>query len=188
MAHADTLPADVLDGLAAKVGTPLAEFGAFAQQALLGAELGETFAVWSLNPMAVLTPAVDFPKLVTQTGRWHHQIKIRGKAAAFARSMPLGTDANSWDVTQLFQSDIPEMIDQAVDWVDSNVKGDPVVRLLIAPSYYLTAFWLSEGNNNQVYVIDVPPGFAHVQAGNLYTAKEFLQKLAQESPASGFMP
>lgn len=188
MAHADALPADVLNALAAKVGTPLAEFSAFAQQAQPAPELSETFAVWSLNSTAVLTPDVDFTKLVTQTGRWHHQIKVRGKAAAFARSMPLGTDANSWDVTQLFQSDIPEKIDQAVDWVDGNVKGDPVVRLLIAPSYYLTAFWLLEANNNQVYVIDVPSNFLHVHAGTLYSAKEFLQKLAQEQPASGFMP
>jgi hypothetical protein len=188
MAHADPLPADVLDALAVKLGPPLAEFGAFAQHTPPAAELSETFAVWSLNPTAVLTPDADFTKLVTQTGRWHHQIKVRGKAAAFARSMPLGTDANSWDVTQLFQSDIPEKIDQAVDWVDSNVNGDPVVRLLIAPSYYLTAFWLSEPNNNQVYVIDVPANFAHVQARTLYSAREFLQKLAQEQLASGFMP
>jgi hypothetical protein len=188
MAHADTLPDDVLDAVAAKVGTPLAEFGALALPAQPAAELSETFAVWSLNPTAVLTPDTDFTKLVTQTGRWHHQIKVRGKAAAFARSMPLGTDANSWDVTQLFQSEIPEKIERAIDWVDGNVQGDPVVRLLIAPSYYLTAFWLSEANNNQVYVIDVPSNFTHVHAGTLYSAKEFLQQLAQEQPASGFMP
>jgi phosphoglycerol transferase len=69
-----------------------------------------------------------------------------------------------------------------------NVKGDPVVRLLIAPSWYLHAFWLADGNNHQVYVIDVPTSFTHVQAGQLYPAKEFLQLLAKERPASGFMP
>lgn len=188
MAHTDSLPVDVLDAVAAKVGAPLAEFGAVAQQAPPAAELCETFAVWSLAPTAILTPDVDFQKLVTQTGRWHHQIRVGGKAAAFARSMPLGADAGSWDVTQLFQSDISEKIDQAVDWVDRNVKGDPVVRLLIAPSYYLHAFWLSDGKADQVYVIDVPGNFTHVQPGALYPAKEFLQRLAKEEPASGFMP
>ncbi len=187
MAHADVLPDAVLDALAAKVGVPLAEFGSYAQQPQPAAELSETFAVWSLNPTAVLTPDVDFAKLVTQTGRWHHQIKVGGQATAFARSMPLGTDAASWEVTQLFQSDIPPKIDRAIDWVDSNVKGDPVVRLLIVPSYYLTAFWLSDGNNNQVYVIDAPSSLTQVHAGTLYSAREFLQKLAQEQPASGFL-
>jgi hypothetical protein len=188
MANPDTLPADVLDALAMKIGTPLSEFGIVAQQAQMAAELTETFSVWSLNPTAILTPDADFQKLVTQTGRWHHQIKIDGKAVAFARSMPVGTDASSWDVLQLFRSDIPGKIDQAVDWVDSNVKGDPIVRLLIAPSYYLHAFWLADGNNNQVFVIDMPPNFAHVQVGTLYSGKEFLHKLAQEQPASGFIP
>jgi hypothetical protein len=188
MAHVDILPTDVLDALAGKVGVPLGEFGVAAQRAQPTAELLETFSVWSLEPTAILTANADFNKLVTQTGRWHHQIKISGKAAAFARSMPLGADSNSWEVTQLFQSDISEKIDRAVDWVDSNVKGDPVVRLLVAPSYYLHAFWLSEGNKDQVCVIDVPASFTHVHADTLYSAKEFLQKLAQEQPASGFVP
>jgi hypothetical protein len=188
MAHADALPADVLDALATKVAVPLAESGIVAQQAQPAAELSETFSVWALTPTAILTPDSDFHKLVTQTGRWHHQIKVRGKAAAFARSMPLGSDAESWDVTQLFQSDIPEKIDRAVDWVDSNVQGDPVVRLLVAPSYYLHAFWLSEGKSDQVYVIDVPASFIQVHPATLYSASAFLQKLAQEQPASGFMP
>jgi hypothetical protein len=188
MAHADALPADVLDSLAVKVGTPLAEFGTVAQQPAPTAELSETFSVWSLNPTAILTPDADFRKLVAQTGRWHHQIKIGGTATAFARSMPLGTDADSWEVTQLFQSDIPEKIDRAIDWVDANVSGDPVVRLLIAPSYYLHAFWLSEGSSNHIYVIDVPSSFTQVQANTFYSAKEFLQKLAQEQPATGFIP
>ncbi len=187
MAHADTLPIDVLDAVASKVAAPLAEFGAVARQAQPTAELGETFSVWSLAPTAILTPDADFATLVTQTGRWHHQIKVSGKAAAFARSTPLGADASNWDVTQLFQSDISEKIDKAVDWVDSNAKGDPVVRLLIAPSYYLHAFWLSDGKDNQVYVIDAPASFSHVQPSALYSAKEFLEKLAKEEPASGFI-
>lgn len=188
MAHADTLPAAVLDAVAAKVGTPLAEFGTVANQPWAGAELTETFSVWSLEPTAILNPDQDFPKLVSQTPRWHHQIKVAGKAAAFARSTPLGADAGSWDVIQLFQSDIAEKIDKAVEWVDGNVTGDPVVRLLIAPSWYLHAFWLADGNTHQVYVIDVPTSFTHVQAGKFYLAKEFLHKLAKEQPASGFMP
>lgn len=187
MAHTDTLPNDVLDAVASKVGAPLAEFGAVATQGQAAAELGETFSVWSLAPTAILTPDADFQKLVAQTGRWHHQIKISGKAAAFARSTPLGADANSWDLTQLFQSDISEKIDKAVDWVDHSIKGDPVVRLLIAPSYYLHAFWLSEGNKSQIYVIDVPTSLTHVQAGTLYSTKDFLEKLAQEQPETGFM-
>jgi hypothetical protein len=188
MAHADTLPVAVLDAVASKVGAPLAELRAVAKQAQPAVELGETCSVWSLGPTAILTPDADFPKLVTQTGRWHHPIKVSGKAAAFARSMPLGANASSWDVIQLFQSDISEKIDQAVDWVDGNAKGDPVVRLLIAPSYYLHAFWLSDGQNNHVYVIDVPASFTHVRPSTRYSAKEFLQKLAKEEPASGFIP
>lgn len=188
MAHADDLPAEVLDAVAAKIGAPLAELGAGFQPVPSAAELCETFSVWSLAPTAILTPEENFGKLVSPTGRWHHQIKVHGRAEAFARSMPLGADAGSWDITQLFQSGISAKIDKAIEWVDSNIHGDPIVRMLIAPSYYLHAFWLSESDNDHIYVIDVPANFTHIQPNTLYSAKEFLRKLAKEEPASGFMP
>ena len=99
--------------------------------------------------------------------------------------VPLGPDAGSWAVRELFQSEIARKIDDVIDWIDPNVKGDPLVRLLIVPAYQLHAFWLKEGEASQVVVVDMPNGFTRLQYGKLYTSKEFLEALAQEQHIIG---
>jgi hypothetical protein len=180
MAHADTLPDDVIDAVAAQVGAEAGRTfgGAVLQNRAM--ELAESFAVWSLGADAVPKSGVDLSQLARQTGRWHHQIKIDGKAESFARSMPLGPEAANWSVREMFASEIAKRIDDAIEWVDRNVPGDPLVRLLVVPAYHLHAFWLKEGNGSQVLVVDMPHGFTKLQTGKLYSSKEFLEALAQE--------
>jgi hypothetical protein len=178
------LPADVLDTVAAQVG---AEAGRSLGAAILqkSMELTESFSVWSLGADAVAKVHADLAQLAHNTGRWHHQIKIDGKADSFARSMPLGPDAADWSVREVFASDVARKIDEGIEWIDRNVPGDPLVRLLVVPAYHLHAFWLTEGGVSQVLVVDMPPGFSKLQPGKLYTSKEFLEALAQEQHVIG---
>src|SRR5262245_20890226 len=144
MAHADALPQGVIDNVASQVG---AEAGKGLGAAVLQSktmELTESFSLWALGADVVAKTYADLAQLARQTGRWHHQIKIDGKAQAFARSMPLGPDAANWSLRELFRSEIAGKIDEAIAWVDTNVTGDPLVRLLVAPAYQLHAFWLKE--------------------------------------------
>src|SRR5205809_231368 len=108
MAHADTLPADVIDTVAAQIG---AEAGRSLGAAVLqrkALELTESFSVWSLGADVVTKSTVDLSQLARQAGKWHHQIKLDGKAESFARSTPLGPDAGSWAVHELFESEIAQ--------------------------------------------------------------------------------
>ena len=99
--------------------------------------------------------------------------------------MPLGPEASNWSVREMFESEIARKIDDAIEWVDQNVKGDPLVRLLVVPAYHLHAFWLKEGNASQVLVVHMPQGFAKLQTGKLYGSKDFLEALAQEQHIVG---
>lgn len=184
MAHTDALPNDVLDAVAAHIGAEAGgSFGAGVLQKKM--ELMESFAVWSLGADAVTKSGVDLSQLAQQTGRWHHQINIDGKAEAFARSMSLGPDAASWSVREMFESEIAKKIDDAIEWVDQNVEGDPLVRLLVIPAYHVHAFWLKEGDASQVLVVDMPQGFTQLQSGTLYSSAEFLEALAKEQHIVG---
>lgn len=139
----------------------------------------------ALRADAVAKTDLDISQLARQTGRWHHQIKIDGKAESFARSVPLGPDAANWSVRELFQSEVAQKIDEAIDWIDSNVTGDPLVRLLIVPAYHLHAFWLKEGDASRVLVVDMPASFTRPQYNKLYTSKEFLEALTEEQHVIG---
>jgi hypothetical protein len=185
MAHADALPSDVIDAVAAQIGAQAGKSLGAAVLQSKAMELTESFSIWALGADAVTKSDVDLSQLAEQTGRWHHQIKLNGRAESFARSMPLGPDAASWMVRELFESEIAKKIDDAIEWIDQNVKGDPVVRLLIVPAYHLHAFWLKEGDASKVLIVDMPPGLTRLQYGKLYTSKEFLDALAQEQHIIG---
>lgn len=192
MAHSDTLPIDTAKAIASQVGQRLASVATPARLAAPagppGPDLGETFSVWVLGLDAVTRSHEDISKLAVQTGRWHHQIRYGGRPQAFARSVPTGPKPDDWAVTQLFESRVAERIDEAVDWVDQNVQGDPLVRLLIMPAYYLHAFWLVEPDQSQLLVVDMPDGYTRLKYKTLYDPKIFLDHLAQEQHAQGIPP
>ncbi len=101
------------------------------------------------------------------------------------RATPLGANAESWSVRELFTSEIAGKIDEAIDWVDRNVKGDPLARLLIVPAFHLHAFWLVESGKSHVVIVDMPRGFSKLEYRKLYTSREFLDALVQEQHIIG---
>lgn len=193
MAHADAFPGYATAAVIRQVGERLSSIA--PPQALFpapgaGPELGETFSVWMLGLNAVTQTDVsntDIHQLATETGRWHHQVRYGGQAQAFARSMnDSRPGAGGWSVTQLFASHIAARIDEAIDWVDQNVPGDPLVRLVIIPAFHLHAFWLTEENGeSQFLVIDMPNTFTKLNYKTLYSVREFLERLSQEPHAQG---
>ncbi len=181
MAHADPFPNDILKSVAEQIGPRL-----LLPPGAPPAQLRETFSVWSLGLDATTRPKEPIAKLAQPTGRWHHQVSIGNRARAFARSMPLGPAAADWSVSQITpDSPIAEAIDKAIDWVDQNVPGDPLVKLLVVPAYYLHAFWLKTDDADQVLVVHKPDQYTRLKYETLYTPRKFLELLAQEPHASG---
>lgn len=113
-------------------------------------ELGETFAVFTLNLGGIeegLRTGADLFHLAEETSRWHHQVAYNGQPAGFARSS--SEDSAGMDVRQLYLSDLARHIDKAIYWLDEfEVKNpdyaasDSLVRLLFIPSYQTHAFWI----------------------------------------------
>lgn len=186
MAHAESLPDDVLRAVAEQIGTLLP--GVFAADSLpVGrVRIGETFEVWVLEPDAITEATNQLRRLATPTGRWHHQVSLDGVMRSFARSTPLGVKADSWRVTEVFESELARKIDDAIDWVDRNITDDPLVHLLIIPAYQTQAFWLlRDAGDDQVLVLDRPPEFTHLHTDRLLSQGEFLKALRSEQHIIG---
>jgi len=189
MARPDDIPSDVVEFVARQIGEQIPRVA--PEELLRGAsvELNESLAVWCLGGDRIATGLdrnADFEGLVTPTGRWHHQLKFDGKPAMFGRSTPLGPDAESWQLRELFVSPISEKIDRAISWVDENVSEDCVVRLLIVPAYHIHALWLKfEDGEGRVLVADSPEQLTGIDVMRLYASYEFLEALTQEQHISG---
>jgi hypothetical protein len=181
MAHADMFPNEVLDSIVEQIGSRLS-----LPPGAGPSEVRETFSIWMLGLDATTKPDEPIGKLAKPTGRWHHQISVGGRSSAFARSMPLGPAPTDWSVTQTStHSDIAEAIDKTIDWIDKNVKRDPLTRLLIVPAYFIHAFWLDYGETSSILIAHMPEQYTKLRYETLYTPKEFLELLAQEPHASG---
>jgi hypothetical protein len=186
MAHAQPLSQNVLDVIARQIGdrlppaslTPVPPGGALS--------IAENFPVWTLGLTATTRPDEPFRSLVTNTGNWHHQVHSTTGEHLMGRSTPNGPNPEDWHVLSVSRSSrIATKIDQAIEWIDNNVTGDPLARLLEIPSYYLLAFWLESSTIDQIIIVDMPPKYTRLQYKHVYTAKEFLETLAQEPHAQG---
>lgn len=140
------------------------------------ATLNETAEVWMLAADRLLEPTNDLAQLARPTGRWHHQIKSGGQPIGYARSMPLGPSAQDWSVREVAQSGASRAIDDAIKWIDANVRDNSQVRMLSIPAYHVTAFWLVGDAGDRV-VVAVAPFAKSLQTKHIYTADEFLDTL-----------
>ena len=144
--------------------------------------LRESFPVWLLDTDAAAAGDRLLDKLTHRTGRWHHQIWIGDRPAAWARSMPLGAEAKSWDIREVYEGALAGRIHRAIEWIDKAVDGDPEARLLEVPAYSTHAFWLANEAGDRVVVVDTPASFRHLRPERAYTAAAFLSTLADEHP------
>ena len=187
MAHAQQFPQDFAAAFAAQLAHSL-------EQGILGLaihdagkiELTETFAVWMIGLDDLLSGPDNLSELAIETGRWHHQLNVDGDAGVFARSKAHGGNPSGRRITEVFRSQLAEKIDASVTWIDENLRGDPLVRLLTIPAYHLTAFWLVEERRDSVMIVDVPAYYSMLESGfDVLAAETFLDTVRRGSPAEG---
>lgn len=123
--------------------------------------------------------------MLQNTGRWHSQVRIAGKAQVVARSIPLGGDPANWSVRQFLEGDLAREVDEAIEWIDSNVQNDPLVRILEVPAYYITALWLVYATEDKIVIARQPVGIQHLRRLTFYSSREFLSNLRKEQVVIG---
>lgn len=181
MAHTESLPDAVLDHVARQLAGRLGTLDPSLAEVSVG--LAESFPVWLLEqPHGGET----LDELATRTNQWHHQIRTGdGRAVAFARSTYPSGSGDEDDEPGLAMSDIAARLDDTIVWIDRNVPGDPLVRLLVAPAYHLHAFWLTEPVRSSVVVSDFPADIGEIVGGYLYSDRDFLAALRSAAPITG---
>lgn len=182
MATFKTLPDDVVAHLQTKVGLSLPRtIDALGVAGASRLTLNENVDVWQLSANLVPESTNDLNLVAKPTGEWHLQVKAEDIPIAYARSSPIGFDPTDWLVDGVFQSDLAQKIDEAVDWIDANVQNDNIlVRLLVAPAYQLHAFWLidqDEPNQQTIVIIDAPDEYLFQKPPTTYSPQQFLDNL-----------
>ena len=185
MAHVKQLQDEALDAIATQVGKLYPLLFNKKSQSYQLVELAETFEVWFLPAKSIVIDSNDLLHLAKPTERWHSQIHISDQPKLVARSLSLGDDPSNWSVTELSEGDLAESIDQAIYWVDENVKNDPLVHVLEIPAFYITALWLIGDLESEVFIAKLPNDSQVLERSTLYSSQDFLEALRQEQPIIG---
>lgn len=143
----------------------------------------ETFDLWELDLLELVLE--DLPRALLsgqlpllQPEYQHHQIKIDGRAQAYALSQKSASGRRK--VVKVAISSIAERIDEAIDHLDHdpNIPDDTPVRLVVVRSCLIYAFWLVE--RQQVYIISVPARFREILSVTYLDVIEFLRILYEQ--------
>lgn len=155
-----------------------------------GAALGESLKVMMLPADAVGAGAGAMAERLVDTGQWHHQVYRGNRAESFARSVEApgaglaeGGETGH-DVVEVATSPLPEALDRTIEWADSNLHGDSVADLVVAPAYALTALWIHGEGEDCVVVAAAGQGI-EIPLNTRLDSGEFLERLAAAEPIPG---
>ena len=193
MAHARELPESTLDELANRLAgavAPLIDSASLLQERSSAdrdeAAVAESFPVWLLTEKALDRRASRLSELLEETGIWRHQVSVSGTAVAYAESYR-SPETGEHQYRGLFPDPLARAVDLAIDEIDEiDPSGDPEVRLVVAPTLELTAFWIVGDHESRFLVVDQPGGredLRHV----LFSDKEFLAKVRRLPKTGGRM-
>lgn len=186
MAHTDFLSPSDLEIIASKIGKILLSITEGNKIISKNIYLAESFSVWMLFLENIGVKNKNFSHLVKQVGEWHHQINYEDHAEAYARTILLNSDIRDWSIEELVESEIALKISKAINWIDDNINQidkngneNPIIRLLIAPTYYLNVFWIKYPNNDAILIIDRPNIYETLEYNKLYKTDDFLSILSK---------
>jgi hypothetical protein len=153
--------------------------------------LAETLEIWTVILDKAKVESIDISQVAVSTGRLHHQLRVNGKATAFARTAYKAGEVQESNsdifLSELSVSRVAENIDHALHWIEQNVNEDLFVRLLIIPGYYIHALWMLDeyDSTNKVLIVDAPPEYKTLKLYHLYDSSEFLELLLREHHSPG---
>jgi len=161
-------------------------------------DITETFEIWTLSAAIirrVRTPPANFSNLermAVNTERLHHQIKLGGKKIAYGRSEMIrdaDTLAPSLKFKGLFVSHKAKKIDDLFSWAKENLQNiDVEARLLLAPEYQVTTFWILGSTTRPEGIVPVhfPREFnRYFMRTRLVPSETFLDALYTVGPIEG---
>lgn len=140
----------------------------------------QTYQVWFLPADAIAAGTTDFLARAQNTERWHCQIWWDSKPMFVARFIVRNGDTSDLELRQVLINEYANSIDEAIRWVDTNVEGNPLIRILDIPSCYITALWLIDGDENRLVIARLPPGPQVLKRLEVYSARAFLTKVRQK--------
>lgn len=151
--------------------------------------LEESFEIWTLHTTDLPSaPAVDFDlsKLLSKTGRWHHQISQNNTPVGYALSGEARRFGAYWSLHGVLVSDLAKKVARAVARIDQDRPQEDIeAHYVIVPSHKVILFFLRGPSRDEVYVVQSTGGRNVLEEGKFYGPEDLLQFLSTVAPVAG---
>jgi hypothetical protein len=174
--------ADIAAQISARLYRPRTTFALEAAD-----RLGDSLRVMLLTVEAARRPTGTLEDRLIDTGQWHHQLLRANLATAFARSVAVdpAVPQERQQVVELARSDLPQAVEDGLARAMTAVPPDADAKLIVAPSYQLSALWLTGAATDQVLIIAAPDVLAPLEAGQQFAGAQFVNRMAAATPIPG---
>ena len=200
MAHADEIPSNYVNAISKQVHQLISEGldeelvqvvkdCADPTSPKSSVTLGDSLQIWTLDNKGIegfTQRGLDLDKIARSTGQRGHLLRVNTEGKSFIRST-LTKDGSAPMVGQLQTSYLARSIASAIDLVEretasnagfrERVGDDPLVRLLSAPFFRVSALWLinEARKENYVIVVESLTKSIKLRTRELLTSQEFLK-------------
>jgi hypothetical protein len=175
----DLLSNQILDAIAILIGQRVQNSG----MAILGKklQLAETIAITEIPPHV----RENVQAVPVFRGHWFHQLKSANRYVGYATSTPIGPAETDWMVEGVYKANLSNQIATTIRWIEKNLEGDGLVRLLVEPRHHLHALTISNRNGIQVVVAHFPRQVESIRKRFVYTWPDLFTHLSKQAAVRG---
>lgn len=190
MAHTTDLPAASLASIATQIAERRPPILAMHGAPGAPRRITESFPIWMLGADDLGTSGQRLRDVARDTKTWHHQINQGDQAREVARSVPAPAPGNAdgMKLVEFGTSPLASKIGETLVWIDQHSTGDPMVRLLAIPAYFVLTFWLEQADKDEIVLVDRPPTFDALQYREIYDYDLFRMRLRDMPRPQGLPP
>ena len=190
MAHTDPIEVAALDALMMRIRDQWAsapDEWMLATRDPARLRFGYTFQVWLLSKAGVEEGAeghLDALQIAKPSGRWHHELWALDSVAGSALSRR-GPDG-AIELERLYYAvpGAPAIAPAIAKLKDTELEGDPLLRLLYAPAWEVYALWIIEKYRSLALCAYTPP-WCGIGGAEVVESQAFLQDLAKQDAIPG---
>lgn len=175
----DPLKDEVLDAIAVLIGQRLRDDAIPKMSKQL--VLAETIAIAEI-PLHATEGKQTRPAFHSH---WFHQLKSGNKYVGYVISTPIGPAETDWMVEGIYKADLSNQVATAVRWVDKNVEGDGIVRLLVEPRHHLHALIITNSDQVRAVVAHLPRRIGTLRKRAVYSWTDLFAQLSKNAPVRG---
>jgi hypothetical protein len=123
-------------------------------------DLADSFEVWFVRTDKIINLAIPDKQLFENTSQFHIHIFQKDEPRFFARLIKNTSKESGWELIQFFESVLAKKIEMKLQYLSKKRhESDYNLRLVEIPGLLITAFWISNEEDDRIIPVHYPENY-----------------------------